>query len=100
MPIEAREGLPERVFVGKGWENKGGISISIKQAQIASLVPNEWGDVRLFVGRLKTPEERSKATHFVAVSEGRKTNGWVPPRAPSGMPSDPPGHTEKEDLPF
>jgi hypothetical protein len=58
-------------FVGTGWENKGGIRISIKKDKIAELETNQYGDVILFVGKLREPNEKSHATHFVKVNESK-----------------------------
>lgn len=99
-PIVASE-APKKHYVGKGWENKSGISISIKKDEFDKLTPvNSYGDVRLFVGRSKQPDERSGATHWVAVAQERPAGGWVPAKPPTGMPEDPVGHTPEKDLPW
>lgn len=60
-------------FVGTGWENSGGIRISIKKDKIAELETNQYGDVVLFVGKRREIDEKSKATHFVKVNEARQS---------------------------
>jgi hypothetical protein len=96
MPINASD-TPKKVYVGKGWTNKYGIAIEIKKDEIAKLEANAYGGVRLYVGLMKEPDSRSKATHFVAVEE---KSSWVPPaKAPEGMPQDKPGE-ENLTTPF
>jgi hypothetical protein len=57
-------------FVGKGWVNQyGGIKIQLKLEEIQSLPVNQWGDVELYVGQRKSPDEKSKATHYVKYSQ-------------------------------
>ena len=62
----------EAKFVGKGWiknfDNGGHIiSLSIKKDDVLNLTADQYGNIRLSVGSLKTPEEKSKATHSVKV---------------------------------
>ena len=80
--------MANKQFVGSGWANKYGIKIKIKRDAITSLPVNNYGDVALYVGQLKEPNEKSKATHYVAVEEER-----------AALAKDPiPATTE--DLPF
>ena len=73
-----------REFVGNGWERKYGVSIKVKKAQIASLPENKYGEVALYVGKLKNPNSKSKATHYVAVEEERQAD--VRDDAPQKLP--------------
>lgn len=52
-------------YVGIGWENKGGIVISIKKDDLLKMNCDNYGSIKLFVGRRKEVDERSKASHFV-----------------------------------
>lgn len=63
-----------KTFVGSGWEKKfdnGGsaISISVDLAKVNNLPVDKYGSVRLSVSTRKTPDEKSKATHSVAVDD-------------------------------
>jgi len=49
------------------------ISISVKPDALAGLPVNKYGEVKLYVGKLKQKNEKSKATHYVAVAEERTT---------------------------
>ena len=62
----------EAKYVGKGWlkEFDGGghvISISVKRKDILDLPEDEYGNIRLSVGSMRKPDEKSKATHSVKV---------------------------------
>lgn len=65
--------MTETIYLGNGWEDQYGNNVSINieklNQAIASgkLEVNKYGDVKLRVGKLKTPNEKSKATHYVAV---------------------------------
>jgi hypothetical protein len=65
--------MTETIYLGNGWENQYGLNVSInieklKQAiSTGKLEVNKYGDVKINVGKLKQPNEKSKATHFVAV---------------------------------
>lgn len=58
-------------FIGTGWKDESGITITIKVAELQKLVEtgeypvNNYGEVRVRVGKLQKPNEKSKATHFV-----------------------------------
>jgi hypothetical protein len=65
--------MSETIYLGNGWENQYGLNVSInieklKQAiATGKLEVNKYGDVKINVGKLKQVNEKSKATHFVAV---------------------------------
>lgn len=65
--------MNETIYLGNGWENEYGTIITInveklKQAiKAGQLEVNKYGDIKLKVGKLKQVNEKSKATHFVAV---------------------------------
>ena len=77
--------MDEITFLGNAWSDDFGLNITInvekfKQAlNDGKLEINKYGDVRIRVQKLKHQNDRSKATHYVAV-----------PRPPK----------EKADLPF
>jgi hypothetical protein len=64
----------DKKFVGSGWQSMYGINIKVKPELLAGLPMNKFGEVSLYVGQLKKPNEKSKATHYVAVSEERKAD--------------------------
>jgi len=65
--------MTETIYLGNGWENEYGTNVTINieklNQAIASgkLEVNKYGDVKLRVGKLKSQNEKSKATHYVAV---------------------------------
>ena len=65
--------MTETIYLGNAWENQYGFSLSInieklKQAiATGKLEVNKYGDVKINVGKLKQQNEKSKATHYVAV---------------------------------
>ena len=65
--------MTETIYLGNAWENQYGFSLSInieklKQAiATGKLEINKYGDVKINVGKLKQQNEKSKATHYVAV---------------------------------
>jgi hypothetical protein len=65
--------MEEITFLGTGWSDDYGVNVTInlekfEQAiRTGKLAKNQYGDVRIRVQRLKEPNEKSKATHYVAV---------------------------------
>jgi len=65
--------MTETIYLGNGWENQYGLNVSINIEKLnqaiatGKLEVNKYGDVKINVGKLKQPNEKSKATHFVAV---------------------------------
>ncbi|CAB4148669.1 hypothetical protein UFOVP528_16 [uncultured Caudovirales phage] len=63
----------ETIYLGNGWENQYGLNVSINIEKLnqaiatGKLEVNKYGDVKINVGKLKQVNEKSKATHFVAV---------------------------------
>ena len=63
----------ETIYLGNGWENQYGLNVSINIEKLnqaiatGKLEVNKYGDVEINVGKLKQVNEKSKATHFVAV---------------------------------
>ena len=65
--------MNETIYLGNGWENEYGTIITINVEKLnqaikaGQLEANKYGDIKLKVGKLKQINEKSKATHFVAV---------------------------------
>ena len=63
----------ETIYLGNAWKNQYGLNVSINIEKLnqaistGKLEVNKYGDVKINVGKLKQPNEKSKATHFVAV---------------------------------
>lgn len=66
--------MQEKIYLGNAWEDDYGINVSVNLEKFlqavkdGKLTQNKYGDVKIRVGRLRTPNERSKATHYVAVA--------------------------------
>jgi hypothetical protein len=72
--------MEETIYLGNAWEDQYGLNVSInvekfnEALRAGRLEVNKYGDVKVRVGKLKTQNERSKATHYVAVpKEQRET---------------------------
>ena len=65
--------MEEITFLGNAWSDDYGLNITVnvdkfKQAlNDGKLEINKYGDVRIRVQKLHTPNDKSKATHYVAV---------------------------------
>lgn len=63
----------ETIYLGNAWEDQYGMNVSINIEKLnqaistGKLEKNQFGDVKIRLGKLKQPNEKSKATHFVAV---------------------------------
>lgn len=72
--------MEETIYLGNGWEDQYGTNISINLEKLeqairsGKLEKNKYGDVRLRVQRLNSPNEKSKATHYVAVPKPKNDN--------------------------
>ena len=72
--------MEETIYLGNAWEDQYGLNITIniekfEQAiRLGQLEKNKYGDVRLRVQRLNSPNEKSKATHYVAVPKPKNDN--------------------------
>ncbi len=56
-------------YVGTGWENQYGINVSINLEKIKQLTPDAYGNVKVYVGKRKEVDAKSKATHWVKESK-------------------------------
>ena len=65
--------MTETIYLGNAWEDQYGLNVSINLEKLnqaikdGKLEKNQYGDVKVRLGKLKQPNEKSKATHFVAV---------------------------------
>jgi hypothetical protein len=68
----------ETTYLGNGWEDQYGMNVSINIEKLneaiksGKLEVNKYGDVRLRVQKLKQQNEKSKATHSVAVPKPKE----------------------------
>lgn len=56
-------------YVGTGWENQYGINVSLNLEKIKALTPDAYGNVKVYVGKRKSVDEKSKSTHWVKESK-------------------------------
>ena len=60
-------------YLGNAWEDQYGLNVTINIEKLNAAIKsgeleiNKYGDVKVRVGKLKLPNEKSKATHFVAL---------------------------------
>lgn len=70
--------MSEKNYVGNGWERSTqyGIftSLSLNLEKLNGLPTDKYGNIRLTLGRLKTPNKTSKATHWIAEDTYRREN--------------------------
>jgi len=65
--------MTDTIYLGNAWEDQYGLNVSINLEKLnqaistGKLEKNQYGDVKIRLGKLKQPNEKSKATHFVAV---------------------------------
>jgi len=70
--------MEETIYLGNAWEDQYGLNVSInvekfnEALRAGRLEVNKYGDVKIRVGKLKTQNERSKATHYVAVPKEKR----------------------------
>jgi len=68
----------ETTYLGNGWEDQYGMNVSINIEKLndaiksGKLEVNKYGDVRVRVQKLKQQNEKSKATHSVAVPKPKE----------------------------
>ena len=66
----------DRRYCGKAWKKEfdnGGhvinVALNVNELKAAGLKPDQYGNIFLIIGERKSPDEKSKATHWVAVDE-------------------------------
>lgn len=52
-------------YVRSAWETQYGINVSINLEKIKNLPVDNYGNVKIYVGKRKQVDEKSKATHYV-----------------------------------
>jgi len=68
----------ETTYLGSGWADDYGLNVSINIVKLNEAIKsgkleiNKYGDVRLRVQKLKAQNEKSKATHSVAVPKPKE----------------------------
>lgn len=66
-----RQHEKQPIYLGNGWEGQYGITVSLKLSALkdaltnGDLVPNDYGEVRIQVNRMREVNPKSKATHSV-----------------------------------
>ena len=69
--------MTELIYLGNAWEDQYGCNVTINIEKLNQAIAtgkleiNKYGDVKVRVGKLKTPNEKSKATHYVAVPKAK-----------------------------
>jgi hypothetical protein len=64
-------------YIGNGWENEYGLNLSINISKLneaiksGQLVVNQYGDVRINCNKMKSPNEKSRATHSLSVPKAK-----------------------------
>ena len=72
--------MDEITFLGSAWSDDYGVNVTInveklKQAMAdGKLETNKYGDIRIRVQKLKNPNDKTKATHYVAVPKPKPDN--------------------------
>ena len=76
--------MEETIYLGNAWEDQYGLNVSINVEKFnealrsGRLTVNKYGDVKIRVGKLKTQNERSKATHYVAIPKDKPKTDDLP----------------------
>jgi hypothetical protein len=74
--------MTETIYLGNAWEDQYGMNVSINLEKLnqaistGKLEKNEYGNVKIRLGKLKQPNEKSKATHFVAVPKPKNDSSF------------------------
>lgn len=56
-------------YVGTGWENQYGINVSLNIEKLKLLPVDAYGNIKVYVGKRKEIDEKSKATHWAKESK-------------------------------
>lgn len=65
--------MTDIIYLGNGWEDQYGLNITINIEKLNQAIAtgrlevNKYGDVKIRVGKLKSKNEKSKASHYTAV---------------------------------
>ena len=72
--------MEDITFLGSAWSDDYGISVAVNYEKLQQAIAdgklevNKYGDVRIRVQKLKEPNSKSKATHYVAVPKPKPTD--------------------------
>lgn len=64
--------MSEKKFVGKGWQFKYGINISLSKKLLDTIPVNQYGDIKLSVVRRREPDPKTKAQYYVCEDTYKK----------------------------
>jgi len=56
-------------YLGTGWENQYGINVSLNLEKLKALPVDNYGNIKVYVGKRKEVDAKSKATHWVKESK-------------------------------
>ena len=56
-------------YVGTAWENQYGINVSLNLEKLKAMPVDAYGNVKVYVGKRKEIDTKSKATHWVKESK-------------------------------
>lgn len=56
-------------YVGTGWENQYGINVSLNLEKLKALPVDAYGNIKVYVGKRKEVDAKSKATHWCKESK-------------------------------
>lgn len=59
----------KEVYLGSAWQNDYGINVSLNLEKLKQLPVDNWGNIKIYVGKRKSVDEKSKATHWVKESK-------------------------------
>lgn len=55
-------------YIGNAWQNQYGINASLNLEKIKQLPVDNYGNVKVYIGKRKEVDPKSKATHYVKES--------------------------------
>ena len=56
-------------YCGTAWENQYGINVSLNLEKLKQMPVDAYGNVKVYVGKRKEVDAKSKATHWVKESK-------------------------------
>lgn len=65
--------MEEITFLGSAWSDDYGVSVALNYEKLQQAIAdrklevNKYGDIRIRVQKLKEPNSKSKATHYVSI---------------------------------
>lgn len=61
-------------YVGKGWANDYGINLQLNLEDLKKLPVDAYGCIKIYVGKRKEADPKSKATHYAKESKPIEKN--------------------------